>query len=317
MTRLRSFAWHPVVALLITVLVGVTTPLVALTPSDPQGGAWGGWSASAETPDGKYMASVSLRGEVALWKPQTGENLFLKRFQGVIFRSVTLNDTTVVAGGEDGSLKAFDERGKLLNFSPLPGTVRALAAGQNGFWSACDDGKLRFESWQGRVVWTVALQRKAPVLALALSKDGQWLAVSGEDGKLEVRSAQDGHLFASWQVTNDWVRAVTAVPGGWLCGDDKGNLTTWGPWGEAKVTIPLGEPITALIVHQNRWAAGSLHGTLWNGNLGQSPLASWPCSVGPVAGIFFQNNGWLTLGADGGLRLWKGFLGQIQGEILP
>ncbi|NNM54821.1 MAG: WD40 repeat domain-containing protein [Spirochaetales bacterium] len=317
MNGVRSLVWNPVMAILVALLGGIAGPVAALTPSDPQGGAWGGWSASAESADGQYMASVSLRGDVALWKPETGENLFLERFPGVIFRSVTLNDTTVVAAGEDGSLKAFNDRGRVLNFSPLPGTVRALAAGPNGFWSVCDDGNLRFESWQGSVVWTVALQRQAPVLALALSKDGQWLALAGEDGKLEVRSAQDGHLFATWQVTHDWVRTVTAIPGGWLCGDDQGNLTTWGPWGEAKKTIPLGEPITALVVHQTRWAAGSLHGTLWDGNLGQAPSASWPCSVGPVAGIFFQNNGWLTLGADGGLRLWSGFLGEIHGEILP
>lgn len=290
---------------------------VALTPSNPQGGAWGGWSASSLSASGEYLASVSLRGEVALWSPQTGENLFLQRFPGVIFRSVLVTDALVVAGAEDGTLKAFTVHGTPLNFPSLPGTIRALAAGEKGFWSVCDDGNLRFQNWQGGIQWTMALKRSAPVLALTLSADGQWLAVSGEDGKLEVRSSLNGRLFASWQVAKDWVRTVVALPQGWLCGDDQGNLTWWGLWGDSQGKTALGEAITALTFAHNQWAAGSLLGTFWVGHFQKPSEESWPCSVGPVAGISAVKEGWISCGADGSLRLWKGDLGQIQGEILP
>ncbi|WP_422931983.1 WD40 repeat domain-containing serine/threonine protein kinase [Singulisphaera sp. PoT] len=105
------------------------------------------------TPDGKTVASTCANGLVQVWDPNTGREV--KRLWG-------------------------------------PGTVRGMAITRDGrhLLNGDADGKLRdWDLSTGRLIRTTPLI-KGRMMALALSRDGRWIAAGGDDADLVLLNGE-------------------------------------------------------------------------------------------------------------------------------
>jgi len=168
----RIALWTPGRATPDLVLSGHTGPIVAL----------------AVSPDGGTLASASWDRTIRLWKLSGGEPVVLEghaqNVNGVAFMP---DGKTVVSVGYDATVRIWPLP------EPAPPIVTELAAPLNAVTVAPDDeiaaagadGQVYFLSRDGEARGAVAAS-PAPVVALAISRDGSRLAAASANGAVAI-----------------------------------------------------------------------------------------------------------------------------------
>jgi cytochrome c len=156
----------------VTVLEGHQGPVVSL----------------AVSPDGSILASASWDHSVRLWPLAGGALRVLEgHSQNVNGVAFTSDGLSLVSAGYDATLRIWPLSG---SGSPvirnLPSPLNAVAVARDGeIVAAGADGKLYFLSSAGEVLAEVAVAA-TPVIALAVSADGKFLAAAGIRGSVTI-----------------------------------------------------------------------------------------------------------------------------------
>lgn len=146
-----------------------------------------GINAVAMTPDGKRLASANLR-EFKLWDGEKKEPLgdLGDENAGAKFLAFSADGAWLTSIARDGTARVWDvekktEKTKLDRNS---GTGMAMADGDDS------DGNTN------RTSTTAAGDSPEPeaIQALAYSRDGKWIALAREDGRISIRNAADGKV---------------------------------------------------------------------------------------------------------------------------
>jgi cytochrome c len=172
----RIALWRPGEPQPVAVLTGHTAPVVAL----------------ALSPDGQTLASASWDHSARLWPLDGGASRVLEghaqNVNGVAFAP---DGRTVVTVGYDATLRIWPRDGAAAVIT-LPAPLNAVAVAPDGeIVTAGADGKVAMLSPAGELRGEVEAAQ-APVIALALSRDGKRVAAAGIRGSVAIidRAAQ-------------------------------------------------------------------------------------------------------------------------------
>jgi cytochrome c len=162
------------------------------TPGKPQPDTWleghtGPVAAIAVSPDGKTLASASWDRTVRLWPLPQGRSRVLEgHTQNVNGVSFTPDGKSMVSAGYDATLRIWPMSGGPATIRTLPTPLDAVAvAPDDEIVTAGADGKLYFLSPAGEVRAAVEASR-TPVIALAISGDGKFIAAAGIRGSVAI-----------------------------------------------------------------------------------------------------------------------------------
>ena len=154
------------------VLEGHTAPIVDL----------------AVSPDGKSLASASWDHTVRVWPLAGGAPKVLEgNAQNVNGVEFLPDGSAVISAGYDATLRVW----RTGDSSPvavhtLPSPLNTLAVAPDGeIVTAGADGKVYFLSPQGEIRATVKAS-DAPIISVAISSDGKWVAAAGIRGSVSV-----------------------------------------------------------------------------------------------------------------------------------
>lgn len=152
--------------------------------------AQGGMFAIAFSPDGKQLATGDDKGQVILWNIQLKKNQHTLTSGTSIVRAVAWNASTIVAAGDDGMIRLWRE----------------------------SELKPRQLAGIGR-----------PILALAMSPDGQRLITGDIDGAIRVWSIPSGQTTAVLRGHQGAVNAIAFIAAGRqaVSGGADGTVRLW------------------------------------------------------------------------------------------
>ncbi len=168
----RIALWTPGRAAPDLVLTGHTGPIVAL----------------AVSPDGGTLASASWDHTIRLWKLSGGEPVVLQghaqNVNGVAFMP---DGEAVVSAGYDATVRIWPlPQPAPPIVSELPAPLNAVrVAPDNEIAAAGADGQVHFLSREGEVRGAVSAS-PAPVIALAISRDGSRIAAASTNGAVAI-----------------------------------------------------------------------------------------------------------------------------------
>lgn len=169
-------------------------------------------------PEGRIIVSGGWDRAVRVWDATAGEKL--KEFElasPVQAVAWSPNGHYVTAGCADGTLRmwAVEEGWKE---TVLPGHedgVRSLAFGSGGavLISAGADGRVFF--WRASdCSQTEKLTVSSPVKSIAISADGEFLAIGCEDGRVRIRAIEKADSIRVMRVQPHWVLSLASA---WGC----------------------------------------------------------------------------------------------------
>src|SRR5579884_3612279 len=141
----------------------------------------------AVSSDGKLLASASWDHTVRLWPLPGGSPRVLEgHTQNVNGVAFTPNGKSLVSAGYDASLRIWPLGGGSEAVRNLPTPLNALVVAPDGeIVTAGADGKLYFRSPTGEVRAEMDASR-TPVISLALSPDGKFVAAAGIRGSVTI-----------------------------------------------------------------------------------------------------------------------------------
>ena len=144
-------------------------------------------AALAASPDGTLLASASWDNTVRLWPPAGGAPRVLEgHSQNVNGVAFTPDGKSVVSAGYDLTLRIWPLAGGAPAIVTLPTPLNAVAVAPDGeIVAAGADGKLYFVSANGDLRGEVEASA-TPIIALALSGDGQRLAAASIRGSVAI-----------------------------------------------------------------------------------------------------------------------------------
>jgi WD40 repeat protein len=198
--------WQPATGTPIRTLRGHTGPILAL----------------AFSADGRYVISGSEDSTARVWQVPTGRLIHLLTGHRGFVRGVAIvpgNRFVVTAATGDGHTVLWDTRtwrpartyqARLVSQAP-----NGIAVDPTGSLVAIagEDGLVRL--WKpatSSIIRTFSAQPRAPILAVAFSRDGRLLATGGLDDKARVWVAATGQLVQTYSGNRDIVDGVTFSP---------------------------------------------------------------------------------------------------------
>jgi outer membrane protein assembly factor BamB len=166
------------------------------------------------------------------------EPVWTARLGAPAWADVAFVDGQVIAGAEDGTLRAFDTRGRERWTFKADGAIRArVSPVARDVVVQADDGMLyRIDGRTGKMRWRVPVS--APITRVALADpasryenrasavavEGDRLYAGTHDGRIAVLDARDGRALWAFR-TADAVIATPVVAGGRVfCGSFDGNV---------------------------------------------------------------------------------------------
>jgi len=167
----RIAIWTPGVPQPSAVLEGHAAPVVAL----------------AVSPDGTTLASASWDHTARLWSlngvaPRVIEG-HQQNVNGVAF---TPDGRALVSAGYDATLRISPLAGGAPVIAMLPTPLNAVVVAPDGeIVTAGADGKIYFLSVTGALTGEIEAAQ-TPIIALALSRDGKWIAAAGIRGSVAI-----------------------------------------------------------------------------------------------------------------------------------
>ncbi|HXJ55539.1 MAG TPA: protein kinase [Verrucomicrobiae bacterium] len=270
--------------------------------------------AGAFSPDGRWLASVGSWGKLHVWDVPA-RRLAITNLPDVAW-AFTPDSRQLLLSGEDRRVSLYDlESGALARLYPTQTVVRTCAAMDPlGRWFAGRAAQRQtvtlFDFATGESIRSFT--NRAPVTCLALSPDGQLLAVGGVEGMVEVWNTQTGVQQAKLEghegdlVVVGFNRAGTIlVTAGWD--------NTWRMWNAQTWGVSLVLPSTSQQVQfsaDDRAASYIFHG----GQISLLDVASSACFrqmhptrkfIQRVNSLDISRDGRLAVAAhDNGFDLW-------------
>lgn len=243
--------------------------------------------------------------------------------------------TVLVSGGDDGTLRVWNEGREERQVPGFPCGVRRLAFGRDGasLASVLGDGSVRnwdlgtgtavlqrlgadsISVWQRsslkvRPELDVYLQKQDRTLAVAVSPDGAALATGSQDRTVRLWDLESRSLIRSWEGHGREVRSVAYSPDGQILASASADRSVrlWGSRGATHV-LRHREAVTQVVFapEGKRLASSCLDGAvrLWSLELGRELLV-FP-GRSPALAVAFSPDGRRVAGAfqDRSLRVWN------------
>ncbi len=274
-------------------------------------------SAIVLTPDGGVI-TAGYDGALRRWNERLEPgNEVLSLLPAI--SAVAAAPEVLVAGGEDGRLLFLDPDGALLREIPAhDGAIHALAVapGGNLLASAGSDALIRLWSLPDGTPRGELAGHEVSVLALAFNPGGDLLASADYDGIARLWRIPEGVEQRSITVLETDGLSATAVMA--LAFDAQGQTLLAGalPGSVQRFAVSDGAALEALQTGASDWIIGlattpgdailalDASGTLWQwdaaGQLRGAGASAAATGLAPV------NDGYaLTVGVEGGLRLWR------------
>lgn len=282
--------------------------------------------AVAISPDGRYWAAGSRRGEIWIWDQQTLHRSWQAHSDVVHALSFSPDGHQLASVGYDGMVKIWEvAHGTLLWADTHITYISDLAFSPDGslLASGCTDGKVHlWDAKAGTLLET--LPHPQAVFALAWSPDGNMLASFGSDGQIRLWKREQNGLAA----------CVACLSGhtGWgmeLAFSPDGSQLASASWDH---TLKLWEVASGalrqtLIGHSDRvqtvaWspdgrtlASAGFDHTIWLWDMEQSTcrmVLSGHTDVVFSLAFLPNSRGLLSGSADGTLRMWNTESGQCE-----
>ena len=182
----------------------------------------GGWEGVFLPTDPSQLLVACNNGSVKQWDLNAIQPLRLEHDQPVITVAFLHDGSRILTGGVDGVVrlwnletlkveKTFPEGTDGIGVGPIERLV--ISPDERWFVAAATDAK-SVNVWDllsGREKYP-AIQHSAAVHAVAISRDGQWIATGGDDELAHVWQAADGQHYAEFRGDRDrrWAPGVSA-----------------------------------------------------------------------------------------------------------
>jgi cytochrome c len=177
--------WKPGEAAPATVLDGHTAPVSALAIAEPIGGiASASWDGTARV----WIGSGILSNQPLVFAGHKGQ------VNGVAFGPT---QTTLITAGYDATLRITPLTGGAATVVKLPTPLNALQVAYDGeIIAGGADGRLYIRTGDGTERLTIEVQER-PITALALSADGEVIAIAGLSGAVKIIARDTGRTVAT------------------------------------------------------------------------------------------------------------------------
>jgi WD40 repeat protein len=200
------------------------------------------------TPDGRYMLTGSMNGELKLWslgEPGKSKTQLVKTMlghQGSIFSVAVSPDQKIIASGSnDQTIKLWDMQGNLLKTIPTSQEmIWRLAFSHDGQLLVSSGGDVQVKLWNrdGQLLRTFA--HEGVVWGLAFHPDEKILITSSRDDQLRFWNYLDGSLVqAIPSFSNGLTRLATSPNGNLIATAGVDNtVKLWNPDGNLLAILP-------------------------------------------------------------------------------
>jgi len=276
--------------------------------------------AVAFSPNGEWLATGDVNGEVRVWRIVDGKQMVTLRGHTAWIRSVAFSPDgpILVSGSEDQTIRIWEisevENGKLVKTLQHNHRVRSIAFSANGqrLVSGSDDCTVKLwntQDWQ----CLHTLKHEDFVLAVAISPDGQIVAGADDDEVVVLWNARDGQCLKILSGHEDSILSVAFSHDGQLLasGSEDKTVRLW--------NVSTGQCVNTLTGHSswiwsvafnsnNILASGSADHTvrLWDIQSGQC-LNTLQGHTNDVRSVAFSPEGkTLATGSDDKtMKLWE------------
>lgn len=187
---------------------------------------------------GQSLASASWDGSVRLWDIGNGTSRTLGEHRGPV-NAVLHHGENILTAGHEGKLRSFPPGGPpTVRDIGLP--INALALAGAEIVAAGADGKLRFFDADLNETGDIAVS-EVPLVALAASADGRYIAAAGFRGALAVVERKDRSILRrmSGPAFPLWSLAFSADGAEILTGGADRLVRRW--------SIVTGEPVSPIV----------------------------------------------------------------------
>ena len=155
-------------------------------------------TAIAFSPSGQYVASGDRNGNIHVWDPENGQEVFALSGHSTCIRGLSWRgDSKVLAScSEDGSIRTWEmEGGKQVKTWPAhPGGALSLSYSHDGQIVSCGrNGKIQIWDGDGNKKKTMESENELP-LSVTFSHDAKRVIASFFNGKTLAWTAKDGKL---------------------------------------------------------------------------------------------------------------------------
>jgi WD40 repeat protein len=196
---------------------------------------FGGISCVAFSPDGQWIATSDMSGEVQLWNARTGQQHQTLQADAVWTWVVafSLNNQVLATAGDDYQVKLWDvQTGKCLHvLTGHDNTVNAIAFSPSGnlLASGGQDATIRLWALEPATCVGILQGHQGRIWSLAFSPDGQTLFSGSEDCTLKRWDVSTGTCRQTWSGHSQWIKSIACSPDGrWVAsGSFDGTIRIW------------------------------------------------------------------------------------------
>lgn len=195
-------------------------------------------SAIAYSPDGQFLATGTVTGEIYLWESEGGDMVQQFKESGTPIRSIAFSpEGLLAAGARDGSIGVWNVKdSKLVKaLTDYKTQITSLAFTSDGQSLAASDIVGNIRLWQS-ADWSERdfIDNSSPVWDIVFSRPtSELLASVGHDGTVQLWSTKEGKLLSTLHGHTQGAQSVSFNPDGTLLlssGDD-GTVRLWGVFG--------------------------------------------------------------------------------------